>query len=328
MTGVQPRVKKKPSALPLRRYAAYVAAGVVTLLLLVVVIAEWRYGLIIPTLRAAPPYAPETAGAFVVVDPSRIAALVPDLIEPVAGRLPRWLTNRMLPYSAGGAAMLDMEGRRVALVSYLNARRLAPFIARKAAHTDLRRTAPEINWGGAPYEDRPGLLIADGSIPYDPDAEESFGYMWSQSLTPKPLEAEGGHFVEAVLDNRLGHGYLIIASFLKAYNIDLSENEHEISIGSLQFVREARFTADFAPPDALHFRLVFDIEPDAIDRMGVVNLKVGIEETVADIAARWRANYDLELTGEARWESNTIVYEYTLISARKFLGLVRDGKLD
>ncbi len=321
-------MKTTPSARPLRRYAAYAAAGAVTLLLLVATIIEWRYGVIIPTLRAAPPFPADRAGAFVVIDPSRIAPLIPDLIAPAAGRLPSWLVNRFLPYQAGGAALLNMDGRHVALTGYLNARRLAPLLAREAAKADLRRAAPEIDWAGPAFEDRPGLLVAEGSIPFDPDAEESFGFRWSQSLTPRPLTAEGGHFVEAVLDNRRGHGYLIVASFLKAYDIDLSENEHEISIASLQFVREARFTADFAPPDTFRLRLLLDIEPDAIDRMGVVNLKVGIEESIADIAARWREGFGLDLKGEARWESSSIVYEYSLSSARKFLGLVRDGKLD
>jgi len=321
-------VKTKQSPLPLRRYAGYVAAGALALLLIVAATIEWRYGVFIPTLRFAPPYDAKGVGAFVVIDPSRISALVPELAEPAAGRLPRWLTNLVLPYQAGGGAQLDMEGRRVALSGYLNARRLAPLIAREAAKVDLSQAAPEISWAGHAFEASPGLLLAEGAIPFDPDAEESFAISWSQSITPQPLEAEGGHFVEAVIDNRRGHGYLISASFLKAYNIDLSQNEHEVSIASLQFMREARFTADFAPPDTLRFRLVLDITPDAIDRVGVVNLKVGIEESVADISARWREDHGIELKGEARWEDHSIVYEYTLSSARKFLGLIRDGKLN
>jgi hypothetical protein len=320
-------VKSDRSPHTLRRYAAYVIGGGVTFLLLAAAIIEWRYGLLIPTLRSPVPFAAGRAGGFVVVDPSRITALAPDLFEPAAGRLPRWLVSRLLPYEAGGAAILDMDGRRVALTGYLNARRLAPLIKREAAKTELQRHMPEIHWAGRAHETRPGMLVAQGAIPFDPDAEQSFGYMWDASLSPAPLSAEGGHFIEAVFDNRRGHSYLIFASFLRAYNIDLAENQHEISLSSLQFVREARFTADFAAPDAFRMRLVLDIVPEAIERLGVVNLKVGIEESLSDLAQRWREDFGLELRGEARWEANQIIYEYQLKSARKVLRLARDGKL-
>lgn len=311
-----------------RRYIRYALIAIVAVIVLIVAFVDVRYGVLLPTLRATPEISADQAAVQVAVDPSEIAPLLPDVLAPVAGRWPGWILRRFTPYGAGGVAQVDFSTQTIALTGYLNSRRLAPFIAREAGAVDLQQKARRIRWNGPAYEARPGLLIADGTIRLDPDAEESFGYMWDQGMALPPLTFEGGHFVEAVFDNRRGHAYLAFASFVQAYDIDLAENQHEIELASLQFVREARFTMDFLPPDAFDLRFVLDIAPDAIDRLGVVNLKVGIEDAFANLAGEWDQKFGIALSGEGRWEGNTIVYEYELESAREWLGLIRDGELN
>lgn len=310
-----------------RRYIRYTLIALAVIVVPIVVFVDVRYGVLLPTLRAQPELATEYSAVQVVVDPAKIQPLLPDLLAPVAGPWPGWIIRRFTPYGAGGAALVDFDTQTIALNSYLNARRLAPFIAREAGKIDLSREAPRIRWNGPAYEARPGLLIADGAIRLDPDAEESFGYMWDQGMAPPPLTFEGDHFVEAVFDNRRGYAYLAFASFVRAYDINLAENQHEIELASLQFVREARFAMDFSPPDSFEIRFVLHIVHEAIDRLGVINLKVGVEEGVANLAREWEKDFGIELTGEARWEGDTIVYEYELESAREWLGLIRDGEL-
>lgn len=311
-----------------RRYLRYalIAVAIVTILLLVFV--DVRYGVLLPTLRAEPEFTAEQTAVQLSIDPAAIAPLLPDVVAPVAGRWPGWVLRRFTPYGAGGVAQVDFGAQTIVLTGYLNSRRLAPLIAREAADVDLQQRMRRIRWNGPAYEARPGLLIADGTIRLDPDAEESFGYMWDQGMTLPPLTLEGGHFVEAVFDNRRGYAYLAFASFVQAYDINLAENQHEIELASLQFVREARFTMDFAPPDSFDIRFVLDIAPDAIDRLGVINLKVGIEDAFANVAGEWDRKFGIEVNGEGRWEGTTIVYEYELESAREWLGLIRDGKLN
>jgi len=310
-----------------RRFIRFALGALLAAIVLVIAVVDVRYGVLLPTLRATPELDAELSAVQVHVDPAALAPLLPDVLAPVAGRWPGWILRRFTPYEAGGAGIVDFNAQTIALTGYLNARRLAPFIAREAAKVDLQREAPRIRWNGPAYEARPGLLIADGTIPLDPDAEESFGYMWDQGMPPPPLVPEGGHFIEALFDNRRGHAYLAFASFVRAYDIDLAENQHEIELASLQFVREARFTMDFSPPDSFEIRFVLDIMPDAIDRLGVVNLKVGIEEALTTVSREWKQEFGISLAGESRWEGNTIVYEYELESARDWLGLIRDGAL-
>lgn len=309
-----------------RRVLRYALIGIVVAVIAVIALIDVRYGVLLPTLRAKPDIALDKSAVQVVVDPDAIGPLLPSAAAPVLP-VPGWLLHFFIPYEAGGVGVVDFDAETIALTGYLNARRLAPFIAREAAKVDLKRQAPHIRWNGPAYEARPGLLIFDGTIPLDPDAEESFGYMWDQGMTPPPLAMEGGHFVEAVLDNRRGHAYLAFASFVRAYDIDLSENQHEIELASLQFVREARFTMDYLPPDSFEMRLVLEITREGIDKLGVVNLKVAIEEAIQKLGHEWEKKYDISLTGESRWEETSIVYEYELESARKWLGLIRDGEL-
>jgi hypothetical protein len=130
-----------------------------------------------------------------------------------------------------------------------------------------------------------------------------------------------------VMDNRRGHAFLVVASMLEAFDIHLDAEKTDISLSSLQFVREARLTADLTRSDSLRIRFVLEILPDDIEKLGVVNLKVGIDELFEEIGTRWRRDHGLRLEGESAWDGTRIVYEYRLSSARKAFHLLVTDQL-
>lgn len=310
------------------KFLGYAAAALVALAVITGIVAEWRYGFVRAAPRADRTTLLDDAGVIAVVNPAPLEPLVAQLAaEELGGRPPQWVVNRLLPYGAGAVARLDLDQRRVNLDAYVNPRRLVPILRRRIGNLDFERLAPEIRWANPPLvQPEPGVLSTEGWVPTDPEAEEAYWYTWNQSLTPPPLQIEGGHVAELLMDNRNGQAYVVAASLLRAYDIDLDSQQHDISLSSLQFVEIARMTLDFAPPDVFLLNLDLDIRPDATERLGVINLKVAIEDGFNNLGERWKRQ-GIDFSGETRWDGTTIVYRYRLEPALKATQLALRGEL-
>lgn len=308
--------------------ALYFGLGALAVLLILGFAAQWRFGALLSAPKVDRNVFIGDAGVYGVVDPETVQPLIAEFAAEKLGQSPpAWVVQRFLPYSGGAAARLDFDTQQVDLALYLNPRRLLPEIERRTRGADLARIAPEITWHNpAVARPTPGVLSLLGSVPMEPEAEDAFWYTWNQSFRPPPLSLEGDHFIEILMDNRKGQAYLVAASLLLAYDIDLDAQEQDISLSSLQFVEVARTTVDFHPPDRFSMRLVLDIQPDAVERLGVINLKVAIEDGFEEWGHRWR-KHGIEFTGESRWRDTAIVYDYDLKPALKFLELAIDGQL-
>ena len=84
---------------------------------------------------------------------------------------------------------------------------------------------------------------------------------------------------------------------------------------------------DVTPPDLLLFRLAIEVRPDAVNRLGVINLKVGIEELLAEWSERLFTEHEIVLEGKNEWNENVMLFQYRLKGASKALRLAIDGEL-
>ena len=151
--------------------------------------------------------------------------------------------------------------------------------------------------------------------------------MWKQSFKPAAIPFQGAHFIEVVMDNRDGGAYLAVASILHAFDIDLNESETDISLSSLKFVTKARMSIDVTPTDLLLFRLAIEVRPDAVNRLGVINLKVGIEELFTQWSETLLTEHEITVEGKSDWNENVMLFHYRLNGASKALRLAIDGEL-
>jgi hypothetical protein len=306
----------------------YVCGGAAIVALLAVAVTELRYGFLRSGPRVSRGPVTSGAGLIAIVDSAKLTELAGDEIRDASGwPVPDWAVRRMLPHEGGVAALLNFDLQRVDLRVYVNPKTLAPVGRRLGETLRFSDAFPRIRWKKGSEEPARGLLMKEGVVAFAPEAEEAFWYTWSQSIKQSPPEFEGGHLLEAVFDNRQGHAFLIVASLLDAYEIELGAEETDISLSSLQFVREARLTADLAPPDSIRFRFVLDILPEHIEKLGVVNLKVGLDDVIKEHSDRWQREHGLKLEGQSAWDGTTIVYDYRLSSARQAFHLLVRGEL-
>lgn len=274
-------------------------ATAATLILLAALFLQWRYGVFFAGPRLDRLNLVSEPGIVAVVDPAIAVPLIGDIIEKETGyRVPAAVIERILPYEAALLTQSDHNDDRINVTAYVNTRRLGRDLANQLNQQGLLDRLDKINWSPDGFtRETAGIVRANGFVPMEREAREAAWYYWKQTLKPKPLTIEGGHLFEAVFDNRDGDAYLAIASLLHTFDIDLDEKETDISLSSLQFVLKARLTADLVPEDALHIHMRIDIKPEAIDRLGVINLKAGIEELFYKLSERLYRDHGFELQG-------------------------------
>ena len=271
---------------------------------------------------------PSTSIVVVINPELAMDQLRPLLNERAGFAVPNWIVRRILPYAVTIVTASDYDNAKVDLTVFLNPRRFGPPIQREVNAIGLQSSVPEIQWAPEGLIERgPGVFSVSGSVPMEPEAQEAAWYLWNQSFKPSAIPFQGAHFIEVVMDNRDGGAYLAVASILHAFDIDLDEGETDISLSSLKFVTKARMSIDVTPTDLLLFRLAIEVRPDAVNRLGVINLKVGIEELLAEWSERLFTEHEIVLEGKNEWNENVMLFQYRLKGASKALRLAIDGEL-
>ena len=316
----------------MKKFRRALRIGGLTVLLLLFVTAmfiEWRYGL----FRTAPRIDRSTLvsgpGIVVIFDPAKASTQIAELVRERAGfAVPLWAIERALPYEAAIMAGPDHDRSEIDLTCFINPRRLGPALVRELNAASIETRVPEIRWSSEGVSRAsPGVVTLEGTVPMEPEAQEAAYYLWNQSFKPTPLEPAGGHLLEVIADNRDGGAYLAVASLLHAYDINLDEKETDISLSSLKFVLKGHLTADIVSADALVVRFTIDVRPDAIDRLGVINLKVGIDELFNEWGARLARDHGITLAGGSRWNDTVMEFTYRLNHPVDVIRLAFKGEL-
>lgn len=311
-----------------RRQLRIAAALIAVALLAGTIYVEIRYALIRTSPRVDLAGLADDPSIIAMIDPALAIEQIRPLIAKRTGfPIPDWIVRRILPYEAAIVTASDYDDTEVDLTVFLNPRRFGPFIERQVNAIGLQSSVPEIQWAPEGLTERdPGVFSVSGTVPMEPQAQEAAYYLWKQSFKPA-IPLQGTHFIEVVMDNRDGGAYLAVASILHAFDIDLDESETDISLSSLKFVTKARMYVDLTPSDILLCRLAIEIRPDAVNRLGVINLKVGIDELMTEWGETLSNEHGLTLEGKSEWNDNVILFNYRLKGAGKALQLALNGDL-
>ena len=312
-------------------------AVVVVLLLLLLIataVSVWQLNRRYAVLFTAPvvdhlALVSERPAFRLVVDPAPLAPHIQTFLQGQWQRdVPFWAVDQVLPYGLSAILYNDFDAREVVLDVLLNERRLGPFLADSLNTSGVLETFDELGLPetGVQWEG-PGRLRTRGAAPMDEETHEKVWYTWGDGGIGKTLEIEGNHLIEIVGDNRDGDAYLAAASLMKAYDFELNEEEQKISFPSFQFVTNLRLTADRTDADEVALRLTMDVIPEMRDRVAVVNLKVGLDELIAQLAKHLADEHGFSMVGESRWEESTIVWEYTIDDFGRFIELLLNGTL-
>lgn len=306
---------------------------------------EWRAGIFIPAPRhdlaeltlefaAQPTTPPDTAIApqrqppapavRVLINPVNAEDLMLKVLANATDdRIPAWLAEALFPYESAAVATYDFSAHQIDFEALLNMRRLDGAVASAFPIEQLRSEVPEIDWDpNGVQRPKRGLLTLRASVPMDPRVEEDVWYLWQHEIAFTPLEFERGHLLEAVFDNRTGGAWLVIGSLFRAFDFDLDEQESDISLSSLQFITRGRLTLDLENKRDLRIRFTMESIPEHKDKLGVLNLKIGIEDAFTALAENLQNDYDTQLTGEATTEENIIQFEYILEDVEQLLNQI------
>ena len=264
----------------------------------------------------------------VFVNPSRARDRLGPLLEQRFGRpVPEWIVDAVLPHTLSLIVFANHDSGRIEMSGMLNTRRLDPVIGTMLEVYDVAAHYPEIVWSdkGVVRTER-GVLLYDASVVMEAEAKEAAWYVWKHGIQPRPLPLEGNHLVEIVFDNRDGGAYLAVASLLHAYGFNLDEEEEDIGLTSLQFVRNARVTVDLVSDDTVAIRFTLDVVPGTRHRIAVINMKVGLGKVFDRAVERAWDRHGLTLSGDSEWKGDTLEFDYRLRPADRFIERVLDGK--
>ena len=115
-----------------------------------------------------------------------------------------------------------------------------------------------------------------------------------------------------------------MASVMAAFDFELNPNDTDITLSSFQFVIAARMFVDVVEDDVFEIGIDIDIEPAARNRMGVINMKGGIDEAFAELGKRLQRDRGVTVSGGSEWNEFTIEYRYRIDKASIFVDALLD----
>jgi hypothetical protein len=240
---------------------------------------------------------------------------------------PRWFIKLFRPTSLTVKTEIAEKGDVVELEGLYAAPKASWLVHRFAKNSSVLNQVEGIQWNPEPFqrESEPkGSITVHGKVPIDELAKSDVDQLWNDTLLPTPMTIENNHFVEGLMDNRIGEGYLVGASLLNAMGIDLSEKNQNITISSFQFVRTIRFSLDIATDNALEIHIEMKLEPDKQNRIGAVNLKTGLSEAFSEWGKTLKQDHEITLTGKREDTDHISVYRYRVSDARPILKSMLD----
>lgn len=237
--------------------------------------------------------------------------------------VPDWAFARILPYEV--AFVLEPKGDIIESTFYVNAQRFGPQLATYMRQANLASRISFVRWHGPDFaaKDR-GILVMKGTLPTDAEARSLAASAWNTPAPATPLELEGGHFVEAVVDNRSGSGFITVLSLIGANGVPDEQLDRASYQELTHFIEEVRLTADVVNTNEIDLTLRLVCDPDSYkERVGTVDflfpsLYAQIQELLAE-------NYGAELEGSAGWQNNVMVGRYRLKDLDRLLGIPRQG---
>jgi len=232
---------------------------------------------------------------------------------PEESALPAWLPfdldtmlPQVLPHELALLGGADYRTGGYELTVFVNERRGGPLLAQIVNESGVLDNLEQVTWDtrGMAFQAR-GTLTLDGVLPIPEDAETLILRHWTHDVPEAPLVLQGGHFLEAALDNRNGDVIALWATFAGLQEQDLPELlETDVNMKML-FDTLVQITSMHLWADlATHDELLIDLRVGAHPSMGP-NLQLILGAFVLPEARhRLKTQYDVTLEGEANWDAD------------------------
>lgn len=240
-------------------------------------------------------------------------------------RIPDWVLSAVVPEEVALLfdANLDVDQMRVTF--FTNYARLGPAIRNALNQQNVGAALPNVAW--SPPEvvrKEKGVLLLEGSVDLPRNTSQAIAMKWGTVSQPPP-QVEGGHFIEAVIENRNGKGYAVILGLLGDSFTSNPMLSLALSPDNFYIVGQMRLTGDFATADTMTFVLDVDANP-ASPPEAANGLKLAVDALYGQLRAYLKESYDGDLSGTSTVTGRTVHGEYMLLGADKVLKRIIHGQ--
>lgn len=219
--------------------------------------------------------------------------------------VPDWVLPKALPYKAVLAVNTSSILGIMDVGVFVNDQRLGPVILEKAKQ--FKVPPPFDAWFEGPMARRqPGLLAMEGSTGMDALLLKKIEDQWKVEGPLEPLRAEGGHLLEAILDNRDGGATAVIATVAGAQGLDMAELMNEGRLATIAAIASIRLQVDLIGMEKLKLHLVIECAPDDPDMVGVIGFFIQM------VPPQLNNMFMIPVEGTAEVKGNLIEGNYTV----------------
>ena len=304
------RTQKGLRAVSRKKIAVAIVLAILIIIIVAAIVADRKFAIIVssPKVSYESLVRPETRAQIVLDVPKAKEIIKKKLLAGVS--VPDWVLPRALPYQAALVANMDFAMSEIDLTLFVNDQRLAPVLVDQINR--LRLPAPFDQW----FKDKMvwnerGRMLRKGVAPMDPMLLRKLREIFKgKSGAASPLRLEGGHLLEAVLDNRDGSAIAIIWTLAATQGVPVLDRTNESYLGIVVPLDVIRLQADLANDKTLNIHLALecapDSEPGAIQFL-VLGLEMGVPPLQAELSKK-----GITLTSKTTVENNVVKGDYTV----------------
>ena len=214
------------------------------------------------------------------------------------------ILDMALPREAALLGTPDFSKGVLNLSLFVNEKRGGPALVSELNKNNTLAGIKQIKWttDGMEIPER-GIMRAAGTLAIPDTLEQKIMENWKNKAAVEPLLVEGGHHLEAVLDNRNGDALTLVACAAAASGNDWEEllngQYGNMILNALVLIHDVRLTADLLDFDTLKALVRLDTTSE-----GGPGLQFILAGFWPQIVAEARAKQGLIIEGEPVWDAD------------------------
>lgn len=252
----------------------------------------------------------------VVAEPPLAKGIIKSVLQENAPS--DWVMERALPYEVALLITPHLDTATIDVDLFCNDRRLGPAIAEASSQFSISDAYPFITWDTDRLTNNErGSLVWHGTADIEQSVIDSVRTHWTVDTQLSHPRVGGGHLLEAVIDNRDGSLFALIATLQAKGEIVLPVSLMDVA-KSLMTVADVRTVADLEEPDTLAIDLFVNCVPDA-EPGEITATSFLIGGLISQLSLSLEDAYKVSLEGTKTTEGTAIISTYKLTPLSRLL---------
>lgn len=296
-----------------------IVLALLTLIIGIALILEVKYAALLPSPRVSHDTVASGRTVFrAQMEPRYAQGYLAKRFATVLG-LPPWVLPRVLPREVVLLSDPDLTNASAAVTVFVNDQRLGPIIAQTINDSGVLTAHGPFSWSAAGMVRKSrGVLLLEGAIPIQRGIVDLVRQHWGVVVPLSPLELEGGHLLEAVLDLRDGRGFALVAE-LVGRNAPPTGPAHPTQLVSvLGKIVVVHAFVDLAADNQLALQFRVECRPEVRDA-DVEFIKLLIDSAYKTFRADLDDRFRVQLAGGSEIDGVNILGFYTLTNFEPLL---------